>query len=96
MHADARKNLLTLSRLDNPVAKCAASAAEAGMVVPSILRKNLEAAGYRVTDAKLKVLTQVKVHKDGRLVACGSSSDAADALLQAVHAHLREVSGQAK
>lgn len=84
-----------------PVAKIAVKASEAGILVPSILKKSLEDAGYKITyhkepgenapqgDHTHGAWVLVK-DKDGHVVARAYSHDKPDALLQAVYAWLRE------
>lgn len=88
-------------RQDSPIGKAVASSVEVGIVVPSVLRSRLKAAGFKVTDdeatatklgfAKLAYLTRVLVvDKKGAIVAMGASSDADDALLHAMLGWFRE------
>lgn len=96
------KKLVELAQAQaGPVAKVAVKAAEAGILVPSILKSSLEAAGYKVTyhkeggetaplgDGVNGAWVLVK-DKDGHVVARAYSHDRPDALLQAVYAWLRE------
>jgi hypothetical protein len=72
--------------------KACLEACEVGVVVPSLLKNNLEKAGYKVVVTKMKVLTKVEIFgpKDDKTVlAFGMSHDAADALLQAIYAELK-------
>jgi hypothetical protein len=90
-----------------PIAQLVRQAVEVGTVVPSILTKSLENAGYVVTyrtgpgedadpgDAKVGAwVTVTKKGKKGPIVvARGYSHDKGDALLQAVYAWLKEEAG---
>lgn len=84
-----------------PLAKAVGKSVEVGVVVPSILRSNLAAAGFKVaadqTTAKeygfggTNVLKRVLVlDKKGVIVAMGASSDVDDALLHAMLGWFRE------
>ena len=73
------------------ISKAVKSASEANSVNASVLRKELEASGYTITDKKLKFLTRVEVKdKKGNVVAQGQSEDKHDALLQAVKGYYNE------
>lgn len=84
----------------DPFGKAVAASIEVGVVVPSILRENLAAAGYEVVDdvaamsdygfATLSTLKRVIVNKKGVMVAMGASGDVGDALLHAVLGYFRE------
>lgn len=75
-------------------------ALEVGIIVPSILRKNLEKAGYVITYhvgpgesadvGKHKHGAWVQIRKDGVLVGRAYSHDEGDALLQAVYGMVKE------
>lgn len=65
------------------------AAQEVGIIVPSILKANLEKHAYKVKETKMKVLTKVEVFLKDTLVAMGMSHDAGDALLQAIYAELK-------
>lgn len=76
----------------DPIAKAVADSVEVGIVVPSILRKNLEVAGVKITEGEKKRLKQIEIHDTaGVLIACGSSDGHADALLHAVTGYLRQI-----
>ena len=84
----------------SPMANAVRHATEVGVVVPSILRKNLEEAGFVLVEdsaaladygfASLKTLNRVVVMKDGEMVAMGAAGDHAEALLHAVLGYFRE------
>lgn len=84
-----------------PIANAVRKSIEVGVVVPSILRGNLEEAGYTVVDdtaaladygfASLKTLERVVVNdKDGNMVAMGAAGDHGEALLHAMLGYFRE------
>lgn len=75
----------------DPIAKAVAACTEGEFVSGRLLKTELEHAGYEVKEIGRKVLTRIDVMKDGAQVAYGESSDASDALLQAVAAYLREL-----
>ncbi len=63
MHSNATKNMIRLSiALDHVLADIVKKSTEVGVVVPSILKKNLEEAGFQIEESKLKVLYQVRVY----------------------------------
>jgi len=81
--------------------KAVKDAIEVGVVVPSILRKNLEDAGLTIVDdearlseygfASMKHLKRVQVwDKTGHLIAMGAAGDFAEALLHAMLGYFRE------
>ena len=81
------------------VALCIEASTEVGIVVPSILRAKLTAAGFEVRDEKFKDaaqkeewkhLKQVTVWDGDKLIAMGASGDAGDALLHAMLGYARE------
>lgn len=89
----------TVSRSD--IAGAVRGAIEVGVVVPSILRSNLEAAGYTVKEdeaalaeygfASMKTLKRVLVtDEDGELVAMGAAGDHGEAILHAMLGYFRE------
>jgi hypothetical protein len=73
---------------------------EVGVVVPSILRNELKAAGFEILEgddeaakfgfAELSHLKRVLVVEDGLVVAMGASADYDDALLHAMLGWFRE------
>jgi hypothetical protein len=82
-------------------AKAVKGAIEVGVVVPSILRSNLQDAGFNVVADETtlaeygfkgtNVLKRVLVtNKDGRIVAMGAASDEGEALSHAVLGYFRE------
>lgn len=73
------------------IAKAVADCTEGDFVSGRLLKAELENAGYEIVETPRKVLTRVDVNKDGAQVAYAESSDANDALLQAVAAYLREL-----
>lgn len=73
------------------IAKAVADCTEGDFVSGKLLRAEMENAGYEIVETPRKVLTRVDVNKDGAQVAYAESSDANDALLQAVAAYLREL-----
>lgn len=86
-------------RQTHPLALAVRGAVEVGVVVPSILRSRLAAAGLEVISgadlarfgmAPTKVLTQVVVTQEDAIIAMGASSDADDALLHAMLGWFRE------
>lgn len=90
-----------LPTIDTPVAAAIAKSTEVGIIVPSILRTNLQSAGYSIiTDTAaheergfptLKFLTRVLVEDaDGNLIAMGAASDLDEALLHAMLGYIRE------
>lgn len=94
-------NQATDKRQRAPIAKAVRDAVEVGVVVPSILRSNLEAAGYIVKSdhaslaeygfRSTKTLARVLV-VDGKntIVAMGAAGDHAEALLAAMLGWFRE------
>lgn len=98
MHDLGMKTMIQVSKKKSLgkdlIAKAIKDSTEVGIVVPSILRKNLEAAGFKIKEKQLKVLTQVDTYtKKGELVLSGTSDTAADALLFSVYAYMRGKSG---
>jgi hypothetical protein len=88
-------------RHDEPLAVAVRNATEVGMVVPSILRAELDKGGFKVVDDETtmaaygfkstKVLDRVLVtDKGGEVVAMGAASDHAEALLAAMLGWFRE------
>ena len=62
MHAAATKHFIKLAdQLDHPIADLVCDSTECDIVVPSILRAKLEAAGYKIADTEMKVLHKVEV-----------------------------------
>lgn len=81
--------------------KAVAKSIEVGVVVPSILRTNLEVAGYSILEdkaslsdygfASAKILQRVLVtDKEGTIIAMGAAGDHAEALLHAALGYFRE------
>lgn len=86
---------------DRKFAKAAAEAIEVGILVPSIFRANLEAAGYKVVEdetslksygfAVMGTLKRTLVtDKDGTIVAMGAAGDHKEALAHAALGWFRE------
>ncbi len=86
---------------DDAFSQAVKDSIEVGVVVPSILRKNLEAAGFKVVsdDASLsdygfastKVLKRVVIFdKGGTIVAMGAAGDAGEAIVHAALGYMRE------
>ena len=97
MRTKVYEELLRLAPLmdDHPIIHAINNSTEQGIVVLSILHKELDAAGYVRTSGMLKTLYEVKVHDpDGELVAYGASHDDNDALLQAMWGFVREEAGR--
>ncbi len=102
MHSDNTNLLIESAHCyhDDPLAAAVRQATEVGVVVPSILRSELEDAGYQIVDDEqkhlqqgfkpLKQLTRVILEKDGKVAAMGASHSLPDALLHAVLGYLRE------
>ena len=82
--ADSQRDRFAISR-------AIAESVEIGVVVPSILRSKLEALGLTITETKVSANVRVDVLKGGELLARGSSSDTADALLHAMLGFVREL-----
>jgi len=90
----------TDERQDDPFALAVRGAVEVGVVVPSILRRNLEAAGFTIVEdeaglsalgfAGTRVLVRTVVTRDGDIVAMGAASDASEAILHAALGWFRE------
>jgi hypothetical protein len=91
----------TDKRQKSAIGKAVAASIEVGVVVPSMLRANLEDAGYTLVEdkaaladygfASLKSLNRVIVNdKDGIMVAMGAAGDHSEALLHAMLGYFRE------
>jgi hypothetical protein len=91
----------TDKRQRDPFGKAVAQAIEVGVVVPSILRSSLQAAGFSIVedDAALadygfnsgKVLKRAIVtDKEGNIVAMGAAADQGEALAAAALGYFRE------
>ena len=84
----------------DPLAKCVWDSAGGTQVSPSLLKKNLEEAGFKVNDnedshkehgfKELKHLYRVLVLSGADIVAMGASETPEDALLHAALGYLRE------
>lgn len=63
MHSNATKDMIVLaSKSETGFAPLVKSAVEAGIVVPSILRKKLEDEGFVVSSEKLPAGVRVRIH----------------------------------
>lgn len=86
----------------DPIAAIVQKATEVGVVVPSILRRELEAAGFKINEdeeehktkygyRKFENLYRVLVHdKAGNIIAMGASDSSASALSHAILGYIRE------
>ena len=85
---------------NHDIAKAVRDATEVGIVVPSILKKGIEDAGYTIVEDKAslaqygfkstKLLKRVLVVKDDKIVAMGMAGDHKEALLAAMLGWFRE------
>jgi hypothetical protein len=92
VRANAMKQMVELTARSGVMSKIAAKAVEAGIVVPSILKAELEKAGFKVKFEKAKKGSWCRISQGGTEAAMGFSDSDQDALLQALFARLREES----
>lgn len=103
MRAAALKEFIDIANAtDGPFSRIVRESIEVGVVVPSILRNKLQDAGFTIASnpgaqhgswVKVFAPTQdATAVAEGEIVAQAFSHDAADALLQAIYAELKEES----